>query len=243
MQPLDAQHEVRDTLSKAFVPGVYRDRIETAPVHPAAPEPPPLTDIPRLIKITGRNGTTGVAPRAQVDLKIKIAGFGGQGVLMLGQVIAEAGMDAGLEVSWIPSYGPEMRSGTSNCHVRLSSKPVDSPLISRPGVLLALNEPSLRKFLPTVVPGGLVLYNGTSLPDDCQRPDLDMVVRPFTAIADELGEPRAGNIVMLGALIRLTNALPPEVLDGVLKRIVKTDRWLEIDRKALLRGAEAVARN
>jgi hypothetical protein len=94
---------------------------------------------------------------------------------MLGEVLAEAGLDAGYEVSWLPSYGPEMRSGTSNCHVRLSSAPIDSPLVSRPDVLLALNEPSLRKFLPNVVPGGTVLYNSEHLPEDCARPDVRMV--------------------------------------------------------------------
>src|SRR6185295_20352909 len=102
-------------------------------------------------------------------LRIKIAGFGGQGVLMLGEVLAESGLDAGQEVSWLPSYGPEMRSGTSNCQVRLSTRPIDSPLVSRPNVLLALNEPSLRKFLPALEAGGIVLYNASSLPEDCAR--------------------------------------------------------------------------
>ena len=77
---------------------------------------------------------------------MRIAGFGGQGVLLLGEILAEAGLDAGLEVSWLPSYGPEMRSGTSNCHVRLSREPIDSPLVTVPDVLVAMNEPSLKKF-------------------------------------------------------------------------------------------------
>ena len=83
-------------------------------------------------------------------------------------------MEAGYEVSWLPSYGPEMRSGTSNCHVRLSNEPISSPLISRPNVLLALNEPSLRKFLPEVEPGGIVLYNSVTLPEDCVRSGADV---------------------------------------------------------------------
>src|ERR1039458_4397794 len=131
---------------------------------------------------------------------LKIAGFGGQGVLLLGEVLAEAGLTAGLEVSWLPSYGPEMRSGTSNCHVRLSTRPIDSPLVSVPNVLLALNEPSLRNFIGTVYPSGWVIYNGTALPDDCARADVRTVVLPFTHLGDELGAAKAANIVMLGAL-------------------------------------------
>ena len=91
---------------------------------------------------------------------------------MLGEVLAEAGLEAGYEVSWLPSYGPEMRSGTSNCHVRLANHAIDSPLVSRPNVLLALNEPSLRKFLPAVEAGGIVLYNGSEIPADCVRRDV-----------------------------------------------------------------------
>ena len=94
---------------------------------------------------------------------------------MLGYVLAEAGMEAGYQVSWLPSYGPEMRSGTSNCHVRIVERAHSSPLVSRPNVLLALNEPSLRKFLPEVEPGGIVLYNCATLPEDCVRSDLRMV--------------------------------------------------------------------
>ena len=96
------------------------------------------------------------AVAADLDLRVRVAGFGGQGVLLLGEVLAEAGLDAGLEVSWLPSYGPEIRSGTSNCHVRLSSQTIDSPLVTAPDVLVAMNEPSLRKFDANVRPGGWV---------------------------------------------------------------------------------------
>ncbi len=91
--------------------------------------------------------------------QIKIAGFGGQGVLLLGQLLTEMGMREGLEVSWLPSYGPEMRSGSAHCHVCLSKKRIGSPLVSHPDVLVAMNEVSLRKFAPQVAAGGLILYN------------------------------------------------------------------------------------
>ncbi len=245
MNPVEAQRWVQEEMTKVFSPGVFRDRTKEA--KPAAPRAaaPPLGQIPSLLEISGDWTGQPAVPTAEkpvreTDYRIRVAGFGGQGVLLLGQLLAEAGLDAGLEVSWLPSYGPEMRSGTSNCHVRLSRAPVDSPLVSRPNVLLALNEPSLHKFLPSVVPGGWVFYNGAALPEDCRRDDVHVVARPFTQLADELGEPRAGNIVLLGALLEATGLLTEEEVLSALERLVKSERWLEIDRRALLRGREAI---
>jgi 2-oxoisovalerate ferredoxin oxidoreductase beta subunit len=239
--PLDAQGWVRDEMTKVFPLGVYRDRTKEATPVAEPPPPPPSEEIPRLLDIESpqerRPEAKPVTDQA-VDFRIRVAGFGGQGVLLLGQVLAEAGMDSGLEVSWLPSYGPEMRSGTSNCHVRLSTSPIDSPLVSKPNVLMALNEPSLRKFLPTVTAGGWVLYNGPELPQDCRRKDVRFLVRPFAELADKLGEARAGNIVMLGALLQLTGLLREDGVLATLERLVKSERWLEIDRRALLRGRE-----
>jgi Pyruvate/2-oxoacid:ferredoxin oxidoreductase gamma subunit len=106
-------------------------------------------------------------------------------------------------------------------------------------VLLALNQLSLEKFLPAVVPGGWVFYNGKELPEECRRDDVRFVVRPFTELADELGEPRAGNIVLLGALLAATGLLHEQDVLSALERLVKSERWLEIDRRALLRGRES----
>jgi 2-oxoisovalerate ferredoxin oxidoreductase beta subunit len=175
---------------------------------------------------------------SEADLRIRVAGFGGQGVLLAGEVLAEAGLDAGLEVSWLPSYGPEMRSGTSNCHIRISHESIDSPLVTSPNMLLAMNEPSLKKFVTTVQPGGWILYNGDSIPDDCERDDVHLLAFPFTRIADQLGEPRAANMVILGTLLEITGVLPQASVDAALHRLVKTARWLEIDERALTRGRE-----
>jgi Pyruvate/2-oxoacid:ferredoxin oxidoreductase gamma subunit len=132
-----------------------------------------------------------------------------------------------------------MRSGTSNCHVRLSTHAIDSPLISRPNVLLALNEPSLRKFVHTVEPGGWVFYNADTLPEDCRRDDVNFLTRPFTKIADELGDTRVGNIVTLGALMEVAQVVDDEQVDAALAHTVKSARWLELDRKALVAGKQA----
>jgi 2-oxoisovalerate ferredoxin oxidoreductase beta subunit len=179
-------------------------------------------------------------PSKRLDLRVKVAGFGGQGVLMLGEVLAEAGLDAGYEVSWLPSYGPEMRSGTSNCHVRVGSDPVDSPLVTRPNILIAMNEPSLHKFINDVEPGGIVLYNDDAAPDACVRPDVRMFTANFTGIADQLGSAKAANMVMLGALLEAGDLMEEPYIAGAIKRKVKTQRWFDLDMTAIAAGRKQV---
>jgi 2-oxoisovalerate ferredoxin oxidoreductase beta subunit len=242
MPPVEAQRFVEQEMTKTFRVANLRDRTKDAPMRPAPAPPPALVDIPRILGVANGDGAapSEARPTRALDVRIRVAGFGGQGVLMLGEVLAEAGLDAGYEVSWLPSYGPEMRSGTSNCHVRLSSNAIDSPLVSRPDVLLALNEPSLRKFLPGVVPGGTVLYNSEHLPEDCARPDVRMVSMPFTELADQLGNSKAANIVMLGALLETMDLLDQERVVGALRRKVKSQKWFDLDLAALAKGREEV---
>jgi len=239
MDPLEAQRFVREEMAAAFAVGNYRDRTQTATPRPPAPAAPDVSQLPRILGLTNGQNTAEPAERPPaLDRHVKVAGFGGQGVLMLGEVLAEAGLDSAYHVSWLPSYGPEMRSGTSNCHVRISSREIDSPMVSRPDVLLALNEPSLRKFLPDVAPQGLVLYNGEELPEGCARPGLQMLALPFTRIADELGISKAGNMVVLGALLEITDMLEQEQVTRALRRLVKSDKWFDIDVMAIERGRE-----
>ncbi len=240
LNPVDAQTRVREELAKVFPPGVYRDRTKEVTARQGRGPAPRLEELPRILDIDPVPTAPISHVEKAIDLRFKVAGFGGQGVLMLGDVLAEAGLDAGLEVSWLPSYGPEMRSGTSNCHVRISSRTLDSPVVSRPNVLLALNEPSLHKFLATVEAGGWVLYNGEPLPEADTRRDVHLLALPFTRIADELGEARAGNIVMLGAFLEAAGALDPAAVDRGLQKVVKSQRWLDLDRRALTAGREAV---
>ena len=239
--PLDAQKRVREELSKVYPVGVFRDLTRDREPRPAPAPAPALGELPALLDIDAAHTfkTPEDRPGRQVDWRVKVAGFGGQGVLMLGEVMAEAGLAVGLEVSWLPSYGPEMRSGTSNCHVRLATHAIDSPLISRPNVLVALNEPSLRKFVHTVEPGGWVLYNADTLPEDCRRDDVNSLTVSFTQIADGIGDPRVGNIVTLGALMQVAQIVGDEQVDAALAHTVKSARWLELDRKALVAGKQA----
>lgn len=239
MTPLEAQTFVREEMSAIFPLGNLRDRTAGTAPRPERQAGPALEDLPRILGLE-ENGA-GVAapvrtPARNLDVRVKVAGFGGQGVLMLGEVLVEAGLEAGCEVSWLPSYGPEMRSGTSNCHVRISGGPIDSPLVSRPNVLLALNEPSLRKFLSSVEAGGIVLYDGDMFPDGCSRPDVRMVALPFTRFADEIGSAKVANMVVLGALLEATGMLDEERVAGALRHLVKNPRFFDMDLAALARG-------
>jgi Pyruvate/2-oxoacid:ferredoxin oxidoreductase gamma subunit len=179
-----------------------------------------------------------MAKEQEIDLEVRIAGFGGQGVLLLGEMLAEAGLDAGLEVSWLPSYGPEMRSGTSNCHVRISRQAIDSPLVTAPTVLVAMNEPSLRKFDRSVRSGGWIIYDGDEFPADCEREGVRVLALPFTRLADAMGDKRAANMVMLGAVLEMAGVLPQASIDAALRRLIKNPRWVELDERALARGRE-----
>ncbi len=242
MNAVEAQRWVKDVMEKTYPLGVLRDRTKQA--EPRMSEDPhvDLEKVPEIlgIEIGAKDRPENADPAidAEVDLHLRVAGFGGQGVLLLGEVLAEAGLEAGLEVSWLPSYGPEMRSGTSNCHVRLARKPIDSPLVTAPNVLIAMNEPSLKKFDASVEPGGWVIYNGDVFPAECAREDVHVLALPFTRIADELGDARATNMVMLGALLEITKGLPRVSVDAALRRLVKNARWVELDERALERGRQ-----
>jgi 2-oxoisovalerate ferredoxin oxidoreductase beta subunit len=242
MSPVDAQRWVRDEMEKAFPLGVFCDRTKETQPRPKAAQPPTLDELPGILGVDGAdlsNGTVaGPIHAREIDLQVRIAGFGGQGVLLLGEVLAEAGLDAGLEVSWLPSYGPEMRSGTSNCHVRVSSQPIDSPLVALPNVLVAMNEPSLRKFDAAVRSGGWVIYNGDAFPADCRRQDVHVLALPFTQLADEMGNPRAGNMIMLGALMEIADVVPQASIAAALRRLIKNPKWVELDERAIARGRE-----
>jgi len=261
LPPVEAQHWVRDVMEKTFPLGVLCDRTREREPRPRPQPAPALEEIPRVLGMTeeagsqqesgnpllrqksaaaderaGHGAEAAGEQEKEVDLQVRIAGFGGQGVLLLGEVLAEAGLDAGLEVSWLPSYGPEMRSGTSNCHVRVSSRTIDSPLVSVPHVLVAMNEPSLRKFDCTVRQGGWVLYNGEALPADLMRDEVRVLAVPFTQVADELGDARAANMVMLGALLEISGILPQASIDAALRRLIRNIRWIQLDERAIARG-------
>jgi 2-oxoisovalerate ferredoxin oxidoreductase beta subunit len=236
--PVEARRWIGEKMVPTFPLNVFRDHgLELLAVNESNPPQRSIADV------------LGIMPKAQApevarsnhghrfkDVQIKIAGFGGQGVLLLGQLLIEMGMREGLEVSWLPSYGPEMRSGSAHCHVCLSKERIGSPLVSHPDVLVAMNEFSLRKFAQEVRSGGVILYNGSSVPADFSLPEVQVVALPAAEIADQLGSTKATNIVMMGALLEETECLAPGTGLSVLEDKVKKLDLLEIDRRALTEG-------
>ena len=218
-----------------FPLNVFRDRTVEIPNNNI----PPHKTVAELVEGERQAaGDAAVPPKRHHfrDLGIKIAGFGGQGVLLLGQLLAEMGMREGLEVSWLPSYGPEMRSGSAHCHVCLSKDRIGSPVLSRPDVLIAMNEISLRKFAAQVAPGGTIIYGREKLPDDLSIPQAQVVCIPASEIADKLGSAKVANVVIMGALLEETECLSPATAMQVLEKKVKNPALLELDRKALDAG-------
>lgn len=167
-----------------------------------------------------------------------IAGFGGQGVLFLGKVIAYVGLMNGKEVSWLPSYGPEMRGGTANCSVCLSDEPIGSPLVVNPNIFIAMNGPSFDRFINDVAPGGIVFADSTLISKKSERDDITAFYVPATQLADESGLKGGANMVLLGKLIKETGFCTEEALrQGIQKCIPprKADR-LESNMRAISLG-------
>ena len=232
--PVDARRWVAEQMIPNFPLNVFRDRKVEIPTN----NEPPQKTVAELVGGERASGSE-VAPKRHhhfKELGIKIAGFGGQGVLLLGQLLAEMGMQEGLEVSWLPSYGPEMRSGSAHCHVCLSKERIGSPLVSKPDVLIAMNEFSLRKFAAQVAPGGIIIYGREEVPEDFSAPQAQIVCIPASEIADKIGSAKVANVVMLGALLEETECLSPATAMSVLEAKVKKTALLELDRKALDAG-------
>jgi 2-oxoglutarate ferredoxin oxidoreductase subunit gamma len=168
-----------------------------------------------------------------------IAGFGGQGVLLIGKMLAYAGMADGKEVSWLPSYGPEMRGGTCNCTVVIADRPVGSPVVEHPCAAMVLNLPSFEKFEALVKPGGVLLINTSLINREAQRSDVRVVRVPANEIANQLGNPRAANMVVLGAYLGATRAVSLEAVEGLVREtFAGKAKVIESNLAALHQGYE-----
>ncbi|HEX2913419.1 MAG TPA: 2-oxoacid:acceptor oxidoreductase family protein [Chloroflexia bacterium] len=172
--------------------------------------------------------------------EIVISGFGGQGVLFAGQLLAYAGVKEGRFVTWIPSYGPEMRGGTAHCTVIISDEEIGSPLVRHPSAALVLNPPSMERYAGQVKAGGLLVVDSALVLQRSERDDLREIDLPAKDIAAELGFPQIANMVMLGALVEVTGVVKFETIDAVLAEHLSERRRaaLEANKIALRRGAE-----
>jgi len=172
---------------------------------------------------------------------ILIAGFGGQGTLFAGKVLAEASLIKGLEVSWLPSYGPEMRGGTANCSVIVSETPIGSPIVSQPEILIALNKPSFEKYEKRTVSGGCIFVDSSLVDVKSTRDDIKVFYVPATELATKAGNSTLSNIVLIGKAIKETGIFTEEEIASCLDQIIpeKKAALRELNKKALKAGAEA----
>ena len=179
-----------------------------------------------------------------MQTEIIISGFGGQGALFAGQILAYTAMDEGRHVTWIPSYGPEMRGGTANCTVVISDDDIGSPLVRHPTAVIAMNLPSLDKYEPLVAPGGVLVINASLTNRPAHRTDIRVIDLPANAIAEEMGNPRLANLVLVGAMLSATGVLTVESVGRALEAHLpqRHMQLLEANRAALRRGAAEAER-
>ncbi len=244
MDPPAARDWMLEQMTKVFPLGVFKDESDTREAHWHRRVEP--FDFARVARHFGADRPESpLAPEAAAslteDLRCKFAGFGGQGILTLGLFLAQVGMRAGLQVSWIPSYGPEMRGGTANCQVNVSRRRIGTPLVDYPNVLVVMNQPSLDAFAGTVVEGGQLIVDTSIVQGRPSRDGVRTVLLPATEMADEVGTPKIANVVLLGALCAATGAFPPALVERTLKDVVKKKNLVEMNLQAFHKGYAHVA--
>ncbi len=182
-----------------------------------------------------------------MKFEVILAGFGGQGILFAGNLLAQAGMEAGLHVTFLPVYGPEMRGGTCNCTVVLSDREIASPVVTRPKALLIMNRPSFEKFIPRLRRGGLAVVNASLVPEEAAREfsDRRFLFIPADELAEEERVPGLGNMAALGALVAASGIIPPEKILSGLQSLLPPERahLLEPNRRVFQRGYAFASQN
>ena len=241
--PREAIQWVEKNMIPIFPLKVFKDREEKPASHPApsmakTAAKPASSSEPRIETPWAKGA---VAKGELGEVALTLSGFGGQGVLFAGLALAEGALREDLQVSWIPSYGPEMRGGTAHCHVRISRHPIASPWITHAGSLMAFNQPSIEKFAHEVQPGGLILVNSSMVDSASVRPDVQVVRVPAYEAAQNLGNVKAANMIMLGAFIEVTRAIDEEsVLSAFVEHGIKPE-MLRSNREAIEAGRRLVS--
>jgi 2-oxoisovalerate ferredoxin oxidoreductase beta subunit len=247
MTPSEAKKWVEEVLSEYFKLSVYKDTngVLKRPETTLPPETKKAPSQEEILALLGGNKRDSAQFFEQPEIlenyrnpRIKIAGFGGQGILLLGQLMAESAMLSDYRSTWLPSYGPEMRGGTANCHVIISDKRIGSPLVAETDALMAMNLPSLDKFENDVRPSGVILVNSSLIKRPVGRSDIEAVYVPATELADELGETKVANMVMLGAYIGYTGLLSLESVLAAAATVIKRKEFMIVNEKALKKGIE-----
>jgi 2-oxoisovalerate ferredoxin oxidoreductase beta subunit len=243
MDPVDANKWQEEIAMKQFPLGVYKDKLDEAEEYAVYSPTYEKDDVVKALGLDKVPGEVSAEIKPKLDItepEIKIAGFGGQGVLSLGVALAQSAMLQNYKVSWIPSYGPEMRGGTANCMVQMKHKDIGSPVVSRPDVLIAFNRPSLEKFQHDVKPGGLIIYDSSLIDIKPERDDVTVLPLPATKLADELGNTRVANMVTVGAFLELTGLLDKQAVVQAMPVFISRERLIPLNEKAVEKGMEFI---
>jgi 2-oxoisovalerate ferredoxin oxidoreductase beta subunit len=241
MDPVDSMLWIKESMLDNFPLGVYRDHLEevqSIEYEAFNPEPDQIKELLDIRSSSELKTHQYAVPDRYNNPEIKVAGFGGQGILLLGAALAQAGMLENYNVSWLPSYGPEMRGGTANCHVNIRDIEVGSPMVSTPTVLIAMNRPSLERFENDVKKGGLIIYDSSLIDIEPKRKDIECLPIPATKMADELGNTRTANMLTMGAYCGYTGLMSKDTIYEALKSAIKRKRFMDINIKAVDTGYE-----
>ncbi|MEA1986177.1 MAG: 2-oxoacid:acceptor oxidoreductase family protein [Candidatus Marinimicrobia bacterium] len=244
--PHESLNWIENVMEKYFAIGVKKDDSESREPIEVKRANPKYEDFHKLLEIQGLNDLSDVPkiPKIEnISEEVKIAGFGGQGVLSLGYVLANLGMGHNYEVSWLPSYGPEMRGGTANCSVKISDNRIGAPIVDDPTTLIALNKPSLEKFENDVVKGGNIIYDSGLIDITPARKDINVYPIEATKIADKLGSTKAANMVLFGVYVGLTQYFSNEYIEWGIKHIIKKEKFHEMNINAFRKGFEFGKKN
>jgi 2-oxoisovalerate ferredoxin oxidoreductase beta subunit len=235
MTPIEAREWMIETLEKQFPLQCFADR--AADIHPDAFRPEPILDLPddQLRELLAEGPATENRPPAKTihDQHVKIAGFGGQGVLSAGVLLSACATHEGFNTTWLPSYGPEMRGGVANASINFANDKIGSPIVSCPNVLFALNGPSLDSLESTVAPGGLILVNQSLVKRQVGRTDVRAIYVPASEMAQEIGVPAALTTIMLAVYAQVSGCLEIETLRTILPTTLKRKALLEANRRAI----------
>lgn len=243
MGAVESQNWIKERMLDVFPLGTLRDR--GAEVEPRQ-RPVPALDPDSVRKAMGTEKGAGKAfarPGAVPGVSnpsVRIAGFGGQGVLSTGVVLANLGLEYGYNVSWLPSYGPEMRGGTANCSVKIQDTTIGDTEATKPDVLIALNRPSLEKFEGIVKPGGILIYNSTLIEVQPTRGDVRVLAVPITGLADELGNTRVQSMVAVGAFAAATGLYAIEDIVALMPSLFSGEAIVRLNEKAVRAGHDFV---
>ena len=243
MAPVDTQKWVKEVLADHFPIGVIKDTSESFEGQVKPNKILPVSEIHSVLDIKESNVNQEIVKKystRELREEIKIAGFGGQGVLSLGIVLAEMGMCHDFQVSWIPSYGPEMRGGTANCSVHLSNKKIGSPVVDHPTVLVAMNRPSIDKFEHKVRENGYIFYDSSLITNGPDRNDINSIPIPATKIADELGTTKVANMVIVGAIIEKLGLMSQQIVMDSIGEVIKKQKLANINKQAIQKGIEFI---